>query len=548
MKKTARIVAALVLAVMLTAALSAAAWADDTSSNDGVTAPADDTQDTFSKTATVTVKGVAPGETVNLYKVGFYASDYHSFAFEGSFKDYLNEKKGAPQTAEQYFAGLTAPDTVRNLIDGFVNQNPSGLPATPDSNLPATAEGSVTFSGVEPGYYIITVQTTTESSRVYLPMSVFARVVGDELLLTGGGTVTGTTGDTGSTIELTAKYVTGPTIEKEVWCGTHGWSTQTDASVGDVCSFVIPLTIPAYTGATTLNLSIVDTMTGMSYVDGSAKVYDTKPAKADDAQTATAIENAVRVDKTDGLKFILDYGNIINGSTTGRTVCVFYQAVITADAAASGVSTNTAVLSYNRPDMPEQTTDAKTVNVYNYAFTLNKVNEKEEALSGATFSIYTTPDGKDPMKFTKIGTADGSYYVPSATGTVTVLPADSEFTIKGLGHGTYYVQEVSTPRGYFLPAGRFQLKLAYANDPAVQLTHDTLSGTASSFAASENADKELVVSGGLSGDRIYAVKLKNATLPVLPSTGGVGTAMFTVGGAAVMVLAAVLFLRRKKED
>jgi len=35
---------------------------------------------------------------------------------------------------------------------------------------------------------------------------------------------------------------------------------------------------------------------------------------------------------------------------------------------------------------------------------------------------------------------------------------------------------------------------------------------------------------------------------VLPSTGGVGTVMFTVGGIAIMVLAAFLFLRRKNKE
>ena len=137
----------------------------------------------------------------------------------------------------------------------------------------------------------------------------------------------------------------------------------------------------------------------------------------------------------------------------------------------------------------------------------------------------------------------------SGAGDVTVLPADSAFTIKGLGHGTYYVQEVSNPRGYFLPAGRFKLDLASFTkvDASAMPMHERLSDIATGFTYTNNADEKLV--GGKTADgRTYTVSLRNATLPVLPSTGGVGTAMFTVGGAAVMVLAAVLFLRRKKED
>lgn len=45
-----------------------------------------------------------------------------------------------------------------------------------------------------------------------------------------------------------------------------------------------------------------------------------------------------------------------------------------------------------------------------------------------------------------------------------------------------------------------------------------------------------------------AIRNGGYTTPVLPSTGGVGTVMFTVGGIAIMVLAAFLFLRRKNKE
>ena len=43
------------------------------------------------------------------------------------------------------------------------------------------------------------------------------------------------------------------------------------------------------------------------------------------------------------------------------------------------------------------------------------------------------------------------------------------------------------------------------------------------------------------------VTLKNSSTPILPTTGGMGTALFTVGGVALMAVAAWLFFRRKEK-
>lgn len=41
--------------------------------------------------------------------------------------------------------------------------------------------------------------------------------------------------------------------------------------------------------------------------------------------------------------------------------------------------------------------------------------------------------------------------------------------------------------------------------------------------------------------------LKNSSTPILPTTGGMGTALFTVGGVLLMAVAAWLFFFRRKE-
>lgn len=535
MKKIFRTLAALTLVVVLAASLSAAAWADGEDADGAETAAA------FNMTATVTVTGVAPGEIVNMYRVVDYDANYNSYVYEENFEKYINEQAGADADIDQYFARLTSVQ-LKSFLDGFVNSN--SLPKVAAGGSVGEGASSITFSALAPGYYIITVQTSGNDGNIYLPMSVFARVVGDEIIVSGGGST-----GTGDSITLAAKSVKGPTINKEVWCRTHeAWGAQTDASIGDVCSFVVSLTIPAYTDVETLNLVLKDNMTNMEYVTDSAKVYSAEPKNPTNPQ-AVELLNAIKSDSAltgSSLTFDLDYAALTQSNETpvAKTVYLFYQARVTADAAKNGESVNTAVLSYGRPTTTMQTTTPVQTHVYNYSFTLNKVDADDAPLNGATFEMYTANDAK--MRFTQA--ADG-YYFPDANGTVQVLPADNTFKVKGLGHGTYYVKEVSTQRGYFLPKDRFTLTLAsfVKADASAQPEHERLSTLGCNFTNPNEANANLVGAKTVT-EKNYTVNLRNATTPVLPTTGGAGTVMFTVGGVAVMVLAAVLFLRRKREE
>ena len=51
------------------------------------------------------------------------------------------------------------------------------------------------------------------------------------------------------------------------------------------------------------------------------------------------------------------------------------------------------------------------------------------------------------------------------------------------------------------------------------------------------------------GTQIASAKIQNFTGVQLPSTGGIGTTIFTIGGCAIMIIAAGLFFatRRKTE-
>ena len=69
-------------------------------------------------------------------------------------------------------------------------------------------------------------------------------------------------------------------------------------------------------------------------------------------------------------------------------------------------------------------------------------------------------------------------------------------------------------------------------------------------ASDTKADNDLIHLTHVSGSNHerLVISFLNTKLPALPSTGGIGTAVFTVGGVAVMALAVVLLLCRKKKE
>ena len=69
-----------------------------------------------------------------------------------------------------------------------------------------------------------------------------------------------------------------------------------------------------------------------------------------------------------------------------------------------------------------------------------------------------------------------------------------------------------------------------------------------SATSSTTSSTTTSVNGG--GTTILRGNIPNTSLSELPSTGGIGTTIFTVGGCVIMIAAAALFFmnRRKSEE
>lgn len=563
MKKTFKRLGAVLLAAFMLLSTTICALADDNA----------DTS-TTSDTITLNVSNVADGDTVSAYKLVSYNTTGNGYEFNEGFESYINTKKAESQTAEQYLASLDAAG-VNKLLEGYATECNTGTAY----NLPTTSASATATNGnaslkLDAGYYLLLTTTSSTNSKVYTPLSAFVKVDGENLVVYAGSNTKALTAEQDGSYKVSAKFEDGPTIDKKTNATKSSedaaWKDTAAAGVGDIVRFYVAVTIPKYNNVSALNLTVNDTLTNLKYKEGTVTVYQNEPNVKGNNTSDTEIQGAIKnSDKvvvqdytvTDGtgkqsLKFELDYAKIMEGATQSKTVYVYYEAIMQKESVAEKKHSgeNVATLTYSNAAKPdsEHTTDKKQTNVYNYYLSVNKVkNDTEEALKGAKFSVYTEQTGGQPISFVQEKDKDGTeYYRPAAegeSGAVTVLEAN--FRIRGLDANTYYLEEVETPKGYTKPKDRFKTTLTSKLDEN-NLHTGKLDAAASNMTSVNDADKNLIIAG-INNEVLHQfdATIKNFSTPNLPTTGGTGTVLLSIGGVVLMAAGAyLLFFRKKKEN
>lgn len=564
MKKTFKRLGAVLLAAFMLLSTTICALADEPPAGTSAT----------DKTITLNVSNVGDGDTVSAYKLVSYNTTGNGYEFNEGFESYINTKKAESQTAEQYLASLDAAG-VNKLLEGYATECNTGTAY----NLPTTSASATATNGnaslkLDAGYYLLLTTTSSTNSKVYTPLSAFVKVDGENLVVYAGSNTKALTAEQDGSYKVSAKFEDGPTIDKKTNATKSSedaaWKDTAAAGVGDIVRFYVAVTIPKYNNVSALNLTVNDTLTNLKYKEGTVTVYQNEPNVKGNNTSDTEIQGAIKnSDKvvvqdytvTDGtgkqsLKFELDYAKIMEGATQSKTVYVYYEAIMQKESVVEKKHSgeNVATLTYSNAAKPdsEHTTDKKQTNVYNYYLSANKVkNDTEEALKGAMFSLYPDKTSKDAIKFVKATDTDGTeYYRPAAegeSGAVTVLEAN--FRIRGLDANTYYLEEVETPKGYTKPKDRFKTTLTSKFDEN-NLHTGKLDAVASNMTSVNDADKNLIIAG-INNEVLHQfdATIKNFSTPNLPTTGGTGTVLLSIGGVVLMAAGAyLLFFRKKKEN
>ena len=407
--------------------------------------------------------------------------------------------EGLSQAAIEYVNALGASDSA-NVID-FAKKasdwaKKQNILAT--ATVTATASGNsyvATFTGLALGYYVVSPEGGSTANRG--TDAILANVVKAD-----------------QNVNLKSEY---PTIEKTVDGQNHA-----DAQVGDTLNFELKSKVPNMTEYTTYVFNFVDTLSkGLTLDQNSIKVTigGSELQKDVDYTVSATGGNGAATE----LKIIMTDFKTKHGDKAGQEIKVTYSASINEHAVAGQDDAgNSAKFEYSNDPIKGGTgTSVPSVtHGYTFDFDINKTDGTDgSALAGAVFQLQKKGEGTtvklivenagdetQPAVVRSAKTGEGN-----AVDTITT-PESGKITFKGLDAAEYQLVETKAPDGYN--------KLQKPVDVTIVANYDQ-DGTLNNWT----------VNGG--GNDV-ALNIQNNKGTLLPETGGMGTILFTLVGAAAI--------------
>ncbi len=465
----------------------------------------------------ITVTNVVDSATATAYKILNVKYDYTAdqpaspeYFWADEVKDYVRAHYATYINAddsvnEEVYSAISADDSKTFFADLALAIKNGTITLTGTSN----GAGNTTINNLEMGTYLVLIEGGV---KVYQPIAV--NVIPTYNDGTGEWSIDNQT--------ITNTKSTAPTVEKT--------ANVKNASVNEQVEFTITATVPSYPENATANQFVISDKLpdGFTY-NSDVKVYG---VGADSTETILAAGTAYTVSTerpnalgTVDFALALKYAEVKGYSS----IKVTYTATADKDfVLGTAGNVNTAFIDYNNnpyEDTSWKSDDSKAT-VYSYGIDITKVDKADhnKKLEGAEFTLSAT-DGGAAIKFVK--TAEGVYKVADATQTADatetlVTVTDGKLQIEGLKAGTYYLKETKAPAGgYKVPSKAFEITIADDDNDG------NVNGATSAYVSQE---------------------IENSTTYQLPSTGGSGTVMFTVGGILLVAVGATMFIVIRKKS
>ena len=496
--KHARKLASLLLALVMVFALAATAFAQDVTVTGGE--------------GSITISNAAKGETYAIYKLfdATVNADGSSIAYTGNIPESLNDYFAVDENG--YISAKAAAKDGESMSEGL-KAALKAWTTTARATSAAESDGSaLNFKELAYGYYVV---TTTQ---------------GDQVI----------------SVDSTMPNVTIVDKNSSTPKDLHKNASAKDVSIGDTVTYTVRFKTSNYYGAGTdakeiVSYTIVDTLPEfLSSVNVTSIIVDN-----DGDDTTTNDRTDVTAQFTDK-KIVIDWYNKDENKfryDNGATVTITYTAVVTDKAAIDGDgNTNKVTVTWTTEGgtQPGPGKLEENETIFTYAIALKKVDNKGKALPGAVFQF--------PFYVKSAADTDGAYIYAGTTAgegltNQITTPDSGVIVVKGVKSGTYEITEFKAPDGYNKLTDPVTVKAVKTGSSS---THTIVYLDENGNITHTETDKTTGVNVDIETIAATAVVVVNKAGTELPSTGGMGTTIFYVLGAVLVVGAGVLLVTKKR--
>lgn len=459
----------------------------------------------------LTVSGLTSGDTATAYQV-FDAYIDGSNVLQYKAATGLPKKYDTVEELQK--SGNTGSDGAKAAADAYSKAFADGTATGVATKVEATAgaDGTATFTGLDSGYWVVVVTSTSGTTKVYQPTTIDASPVEKN-----GAWAANTT------MAQNVNQIKSEPVNVSKGVGDD-FKEETDKySVGKFVPFKVMTNVPNYPAdSKDATFTIVDTPTAGLEIDTSSitvKVGETTVWVDGSATTDGA--SAFKTDTTKQAKggYTFDFAKEYVLAHPGADVTVTYNAKLTSAAfshANGDVTGNTAQVTFNpNPYSKTTVTPNDKTKVYTYGFVFQKIDQKENALEGAVFTLYDKAGNVVKDENNKV-----------ITSTSKKVDGKAYVYFEDLGVGDYVAKETTVPAG--------KVKAA---DVSFSLNKDD--------AKFDNpATKDVIENNYL----VATDKVVDGNQPLLPVTGQAGTFAITVCGVVLVGTACVIASRGSKRS
>lgn len=439
-----------------------------------------------------------------------------------------------------------------SVVGKFLN------PAADGHKESTSAEGKYDISNLDDGYYLV--QDASNSPSDVTGANNNGAKTRFILKVAGGGEVKVTAKSSAPSVIKKVKEDDKP-VTGDVTVGSYTADAQyndvADYCIGENVPFELISTMPStYDDYTSYFYQFTDTL-ATNFTLNTNSITVKVVNSADDVTTLEA-DNYIVSSQDDTGKFTITINDTkkITSITKDSTIVVDYTAQLNSGAVIGlDGQENKVDLTYSNnpnytgkgeetPEGDKGKTPEDKVIVFTYELDVTKYLGDEHTKANADDGTKAGFKLKNKAgEFAVVAeNADHELRITgwNNAGTEVTTNAEGIFKFIGLDDGEYTLIETTTPTGYNTMA---DLTLTIG---ATTANNQTWDGTASDALSAIKLTINNVDTAGDTSTGIVATKITNQKGSTLPSTGGIGTTMFYVGGGVLVAGAGVLLITKKR--